>query len=142
MEEIINPEGGKIYHILFEQSVKNAKLYHGELFIDGSSFAIMKIRLRPSFKAYDQYEKGKYRKTYTINNTSGWIAEMPLIDKTIIYSKRVKGWYLSTIHDEQWVTFTLPSTGQKIRMGYKNDLVVTDVTRDPVRSAIITGVKK
>jgi hypothetical protein len=142
MEEIINPEGGKIYHILFEQSVKNAKLYQGELFIDGSSFAIMKIRLRPSFKAYDQYEKGKYRKTYTINNTSGWIAEMPLIDKTIIYSKRVKGWYLSTIHDEQWVTFTLPSTGQKIRMGYKNDLVVTDVTRDPERIRNYHGSKK
>jgi len=142
MEESDKPEGGRIYHIWFDLSHKSKSGYKGELFIDGSSFAVMKIKRRISDRAYDQYEKNKNRKTYTINNISGWIAEMPLFDQTVIYSKREKGWYLSTIRNEQWVTFTLPSTGQKIRMGYKNDLVVTDVSRDPERLRNFHGDKK
>jgi hypothetical protein len=142
MEELANPEGGRIYHIWFDQLHKNRRGFKGELFIDGVSFALMKIKQSPSFRAFEQYEKEKYKKTYVINNISGWIAEMPLIDRTVIYSKRNNNWYLSTIHDEQWITFTLPSTGQKIRMGYKNDLVVTDVTRDPERIHDFHGDKK
>ena len=142
MEGLANPEGGRIYHIWFDQLHKNRRGFKGELFIDGVSFALMKIKQSPSFRAFEQYEKEKYKKTYVINNISGWIAEMPLIDRTVIYSKRNNNWYLSTIHDEQWITFTLPSTGQKIRMGYKNDLVVTDVTRDPERIHDFHGDKK
>ena len=130
MEEIANPEGGKIYHIWFDQLKKNIRGFKGELFIDGSSFALMKMKQSPSFNAFDQYEKDKYKKTYVINNTGGWIAEMPLINRTVVYSRRDGKWCLSIVHDEQWVMFTQPLNGQKIRMGYKNDLVVTDVSRD------------
>ncbi|MCX6286994.1 MAG: carboxypeptidase-like regulatory domain-containing protein [Bacteroidetes bacterium] len=142
MEELGKPEGGRIYHIWFDQSHKNQKGYKGELFIDGTSFAIMQIKRSVSFMAFYKYEKEKYRKTYTINNIPGWIAEMPLINQTLNYSNRDNGWYLSSIRDEQWVTFTLQSTGQKIRMGYKNDLVVTDVSRNPQRLRSFRGDKK
>jgi len=142
MEELGKPEGGRIYHIWFDQTRKNQRGFKGEMFIDGSSFAVMKIKRSISFNAYERYEKEKYRKTYTIKNISGWIAEMPLFNKTLIYSERNKEWFLSTIHYEEWVTFTLPSTGQKIRMGYKNDVVVTDVTRNPQRIRNFHGDKK
>ena len=142
MEEIANPEGGKIYHIWFDQLKKNIRGFKGELFIDGSSFALMKMTQSPSFNAFEQYEKDKYKKTYGINNTGGWIAEMPLINRTIVYSRREGKWCLSIVHDEQWVTFTQPSNGQKIRMGYKNDLVITDVCRDVCVLRSFKGDKK
>jgi len=131
MKEIDHPDGGKIYHIWYDQSIKNQKLYRGDLYIDGSSFAIMRISQKPSYNAFDAYEKGKYRRTYTIFNTPGWIAEMPLLERTISYSKRGENWCLSIIREVQWVTFIMPVNDQKIRMGYKNDVVVTNVTRDP-----------
>jgi hypothetical protein len=141
MEELGRPEGGRIYHIWFDQSKKNQRGYKGELFIDGTSFAVMKIKRNISFMAFYKYEKDKYRKTYTINNIPGWIAEMPLINETLNYSNRENGWYLSSIRDEQWITFTLPSTGQQVRMGYKNDLVITDVSRDPLQVRNFRGDK-
>jgi len=142
MEELFNPEGGKIYHIFFDQADKKIKGFRGEMYVDGSSFALMKIRCRPSFLGYDKYEKGKARRTYFINNTNGWVADMPLQDLTILYSKRPGGWSLSTIRLEQWISFTLPSSGQKILLGYKNDLVVTDVNRDPEKVRSFRGDKK
>ncbi|MCX6281847.1 MAG: carboxypeptidase-like regulatory domain-containing protein [Bacteroidetes bacterium] len=142
MEELGRSEGGRIYHIWFDQSNKNQRGYKGELFIDGNSFAVMKIKRSISYMAFYKYEKEKYRKTYTINNIPGWIAEMPLINETLNYSNRDNGWYLSSIRDEQWITFTLPSTGQKIRLGYKNDLVITDVTREPQHLRNFKGDKK
>jgi hypothetical protein len=142
MEETANPEGGRIYHIWFDQAGNKYRGYKGELFIEGTSFAIMKIKLSPSFKAFDQYEKEKYRKTYTINNIPGWIAEMPLLDRTITYSLRGNRWCLCTIRDSQWVTFTNPSGGQKTRMGYKNDLVVTEVITNPDEIRNFQGNKK
>jgi len=141
MEELPNPDGGKIYHIRYDQLNTKIRGFKGEIYIDGNSFALMKIRQSPSFKAYDTYEKEKYKKTYVINNIPGWNAEMPLLDRTISYSKRNNSWYLSTIHDEQWITFTLPSAGKKIRMGYKNDLVITDVSRDPIQLRNFRGDK-
>jgi hypothetical protein len=142
MEELSGPEGGKIYHISFDQADKKIKGFRGEMYIDGGSFALIKIICKPSFLGYDKYEKGKARRTYFINNTNGWVADMPLQDLTILYSKRPGGWSLSTIRQEQWITFTLPSSGQKILLGYKNDLVVTDVTRDPVKVRNFRGDKK
>ena len=142
MEELGRPEGGRIYHIWFDLSKKNQKGYKGELFIDGTSFAVMKIKRSISYMAFDKYEKEKYRKTYTINNIPGWIAEMPLINETLNYSQKENGWCLSSIRDEQWITFTLPSTGQKVRMGYKNDLVITDASRDTLRTRSFRGDKK
>ncbi len=142
MEELSNPEGGKIYHIRFDQAEKKIKGFKGELFIDGSSFAMMKIVLRPSYQGFEKYEKDKMKRIYTIQNIPGWIAGMPLYDRTLTYSKRKDYWCLSTIHDEQWVTFTQPSTGQRIRMGYKNDLVVTDVSRDHEQLRGFTGDKQ
>ena len=142
MEELSNPEGGKIYHISFDQADKKIRGFRGEMYIDGNSFALMKLICRPSFRAFDKYEKEKAKKTYFINNTNGWIADMPLQDLTIVYSKRTGGWYLSTIRLEQWITFILPSAGKKILMGYKNDLVVTDVTRDPVKVRNFRGDKQ
>lgn len=142
MEEIANPEGGKIYHIWYDQLKKNMKGHKGELFIDGSCFALIKMKQSPSFNAFEQFEKEKYRKTYFINNTGGWIGEMPLINRTVVYSKRNGSWYLSAVHDEQWVTFTQSFSGQKIRMGFKNDLVITDVTRDLQKIRNFKGEKK
>jgi len=130
MEEISGPGGGRVFHIWYEQQGKDLKGYKGEIYIDGSSFAVMRISQKPSFKAFDKYEKEKYKKTYTINGKPGWIAEMPLIDRTVAYDLNNDGWHLSTVREEQWVTFTLPATGQKIRMGYKNELVVTATSRD------------
>ena len=142
MEELGRPEGGRIYHIWFDQTKKNQRGYKGELFIDGNSFAVMRIKRCISYMGYYKYEKEKYRKTYTINGIPGWIADMPLINETLNYSQKENGWCLSSIRDEQWITFTLPSNGQKIRMGYKNDLVVTDVSRDPQLLRNFKGDKK
>lgn len=142
MKELSNPEGGKIYHISFDQVKKNQRGFRGELFIDGSTFAVMKITQKPSFNAFDQYEKDKYKKVYTINETPGWVAEMPLLDRTVTYSKRGGKWYLNVVRDEQWVTFTQMSSRQQVRMGYRNDLVVTEVTRDPVQIRQFKGDRK
>jgi hypothetical protein len=141
MEEQVAP-GGKIYHIWYDQKAKNQNLYSGELFVDASSWALVKYTLKPSFNAFDHYEKEKYKKSYVIRGTPGWIAEMPLLNRTILYTKQGDRWYLSTIREEQYVTFTQPASGQKIRAGYKNDVVVTGVTRDPETLRNFHGDKK
>ena len=133
MAEIEGPGGGKVYHIFYEQNSKNLRLYKGEIYIDAASFAVMKITQKPSFMAFDKYEKGKNKKTYTINSKPGWVAEMPLLDRTVTYVRYGNGWRLGTVMEEQWITFTYPSNSQKLRMGYRKELVVTEVSRDAGR---------
>jgi hypothetical protein len=74
-------------------------------------------------------------------NKPGWVEEMPFIQQTIIYSKRDTSWYLSSIRSENWMTFTYPPTGQKLNFSYKNDVVVTDATRDKDRLKNFKGDK-
>jgi CarboxypepD_reg-like domain len=142
MEELILPEGGKIYDIRFAQK-KDAKerLWKGELFIDASTFAVMKITQKPSMYAYDAYEKIKYNHSYTILNKPGWIEEMPFIEQTIIYSKRDTSWFLSSIRTENWMIFTYPPNGQKLKFSYKNDVIITNTTRDPEKIKNFKGDK-
>jgi len=132
MEELINPEGGKIYRIRFDQNEKTSKtLYQGEILIDSRDFAIMQITYKPSYKAYDAFEKKKFNRTWILNNQSGWIQEMPLGETTITYSKRDEFWSLSAIRQQYWVTYIHPQNRQRLSYGYKNEVVVTDLTRDP-----------
>ncbi|MFC2102704.1 carboxypeptidase-like regulatory domain-containing protein [Bacteroidota bacterium] len=142
MEELINPEGGKIYRILFDQNEKTAKtLYQGEILIDSRDFAIMQITYKPSYKAYDSYEKKKYNRTWYLNNQPGWIQEIPLGETTITYSKKDRYWSLSTIRQQYWVTYIHPQYRQRISYGYKNEVVVTDLTRDPATIRNFQGDK-
>jgi hypothetical protein len=140
MVEITNPAGGKIFRIRFDQKpgVKE-KLWKGELYIASPGYAILKVTQKPSFNAWETFEKNKFERVYTLKNRYGWIADIPLIDRTVTYAERDGRWYLSTIRDEEWITFTLPATGQKLRFSYKNEVVVTDVTRDPARLRNFTG---
>jgi hypothetical protein len=142
MEELSNPSGGIIYHIRFNQK-KGVKqtLWTGELFIESSSFAIIRMEQKPSFEAYNTYEKKKYRKSFTILNTPGWIEEMPLLKYTTTWSRRDTVWALNTIHIENWMTFTDPFTGEKVKTGYKNDVVITGITRDPDKIKNFKGDK-
>ncbi|MGA3014987.1 MAG: carboxypeptidase-like regulatory domain-containing protein [Bacteroidales bacterium] len=130
MEELLQPGGGKIYHIQFDQK-KDVKqrLWKGDLYIEASSFAIMKLSQKPSMNAYDAYEKNKYNQGYFILNKSGWIEEMPFIQQTINYSKKDSIWVLSSIRTENWMVFTYPPNGQRLRFNYKNDVIITEVTR-------------
>ncbi|MEI7663939.1 MAG: DUF333 domain-containing protein [Bacteroidota bacterium] len=142
MEELIRPEGGKIYHIWFDQK-KGVKetLWRGELFINASDFALLKVTQKPSFEAFDQFEKQKYKRPYTINATQGWFQEMPLMDWTTTYSLRNGSYYLNTILVENWLTFTNPATRQKLKFSHKNEVVVTDATRDPEKLKNFRGDK-
>ncbi|MBE0646581.1 MAG: carboxypeptidase-like regulatory domain-containing protein [Bacteroidales bacterium] len=133
MEELINPDGGKIYRIRFDQNEKTTKtLYQGEILIDSRDFAIMQITYKPSYKAFDAYEKKKFNRTWFLNNQPGWIQEMPLGETTVTYAKRGDFWSLNTIRQQYWVTYIQPQTRQRIGYGYKNEVVVTNITRDPV----------
>jgi hypothetical protein len=142
MEEMISSTDGKIYHIRFSQKKgTKEKLWKGELFIDAASFAIMKIDQKPSMYAYDAYEKSKYNRGFTILNKPGWIEEMPFIRQTVTYSKREPFWVLSTISTENWMTFTYPATGQRLKFSYKNDVVITNFTRDQEKIKNFKGDK-
>ncbi len=131
LEELIKPEGGKIYHIRFDQK-KGVKetLWKGELFINATDFALLKITQKPSFEAYDQFEKQKYNRPYTIRNTIGWFQEMPMMEWTTTYSARNGQYFLNTIRIENWLTFINPATRQMVKFSHKNEVVVTDATRD------------
>ena len=132
MEEIPGSESGKVYHIWFDQKTGvKKKLWKGELFINGSDFALLKISQRPSFQAYDQFEKDKYKNAYTINNTGGWYQDMPKMEWTTTYSARNGQYYLNTIRIENWLTFNNPSLGKVVKYAHKNEVVVTNATRDP-----------
>jgi hypothetical protein len=142
MEELILPKEGKIYQIRFAQK-KDAKerLWKGELIIDAASFAVMEIKQKPSMYAYEAYEKNKYNRSYIILNKPGWVEEMPFIEQTIIYSKRDTSWFLSSIRTENWMTFIYPANGQKLKFSYKNDVIITNATRDPEKIKNFKGDK-
>jgi len=142
MKELSSPEGGKIYRIRFDQDDKtNQLLNQGEILIDARDFAILQITYKPSYKAFDAYEKSKYNRTWFLNNQPGWIQEMPLGETTVTYSKRGGYWTLSTIRQQYRVTYSQPDSRQKIVYGYKNEVVVTDVTRDPEQIRAFRGDK-
>jgi len=142
MEEMTPPEGGKIYHIFYAQNPgSKEKLWKGELFIDAGSFAVMKITQKPSMYAYETYEKTKYNRSYFILNKPGWIQEMPFIQQTVTYSRRDTTWYLNSIRTENWITFILPETGQRLKFSSKNEVVVTDATREPGKVKDFRGDK-
>jgi len=142
MEELIKPEGGKIYHIWFDQK-KGLKetLWKGELIINAADFALLKITQKPSFEAFNQYEKQKYKRSFTIYNSPGWIEEMPMMEWTTTYAQRNGHYYLSTIQIENWLTFTNQMRNQKVKFSHKNEVVVTDATRSPERIRNFKGDK-
>ena len=141
MEEVLT-DAGKMYHIWFDQR-KGVKemLWKGELFINSADFALLKVTQKPSFEAYESYEKQKYRRSFTIWKTPGWVEEMPLMEWITTYAKRNGKYYLSAIRIGNWMTFTHPPTGQKLKFSYKNEVVVTDFTRDPVMIRDFKGDK-
>ncbi len=142
MEELIKPGGGKYYHIWFDQK-KGVKetLWKGELFIDGTDFALLKITQRPSYQAFDHFEKKKYRRLYTINNVPGWYQEMPIMEWTVTYSPRNGTYYLNTIRIENWLTFKNPTSGRMVKFAHKNEVVITDATRNPEKLQNFNGDK-
>ena len=142
MEELEKPGGGMIYHIWFDQrkGVKET-LWKGELYINADDFALLKLTQKPSFEAFDQFEKQKYKRTFTIGNTPGWYEDMPLMEWTTTYSVRNGKYYLSTIRIENWLTFNNPATRQIVKFSHKNEVVVTDATRDPAKIRNFKGDK-
>lgn len=143
MEEITGPQGKKIYHIRFDQKDKvKESLWKGELFIDAGEFAIEKVILKPSLKNYDHYNsKTKYLRTYTLRNMHGWIQDMPLGQTEVTYSTRKGKWCLNTIRNDYWMTYNHPGSGQMLKYGYKDEVVVTDVSSDPEKIKNFHGDK-
>lgn len=142
MEEMVPPGNGKIFRIRFDQNDQtNKRLYQGEILIDSHDFAILMITYRPSYKAFDAYQKSKYNQTWFMNYQPGWIQEMPMGETTITYSKQDGFWTLHTIRQNYRITYVQPQNGQKIIYGYKNELVVTDVTRDAAHISEFKGDK-
>jgi hypothetical protein len=133
---------GKIYHIRYDQrkGVKK-KLWRGEIWVNAADFALLKIVQKPSFEAFDTYEKSKMKSLYYIDHQYGWYAEMPRMEWTVTYNKRSGFYYLSTIRIENWITFIHGSTGRKFRFSHKNEVVVTDAIRDPEKLANFRGDK-
>ncbi len=142
MEEVIRPEGGKIFHIWFDQK-KGIKetLWKGELFINASDFALLKITQKPSFEAYDQFEKQKFNRAFSIAGTPGWYEEMPLMDWTTTYSARSGRYYLNTIRIENWLTFRNPTTRKEVKFSHRNEVVITDASHDPEKIRNFRGDK-
>ncbi len=131
MKEEVQESTGKVYHITFDQKDgAKGRFWKGELLIDADSFAIRRITISPSLKAFDQYEKTKTDRRFTINKKPRWIREMPMGHTEINYSDKGGYWCLSTIRNDYYTIFTLSETGQKISIGYRSDVVVTDVSRD------------
>ena len=90
--------------------------------------AILKITYKPSYKTFETYEKTKYSRTWYLNHQPGWIQEMPLGETTITYAKRDSLWSLNTIQNHYRITYLQPQKNQRIIYGYKNEVVVTDLT--------------
>jgi len=132
MEEEVNPDGGKYYHIAFDQKANlNKSLWKGEILIESVGFAICKISMKPSLRAYPHYEKTKYRHSFSIMGTSGWIKEMPMGETQVTYSRKGEKYCLNTIRNDYLIIYTNPQTGIRFKTRYRNDVVVTDMTRDP-----------
>ena len=60
---------------------------------------------------------------------------------TTTWSARDGNYYLNTIRIENWLTFINPATRQKLRYAHKNEVVVTDATRDPEKIKNFKGDK-
>jgi len=142
LEELINPGGGKIYHIWFDQK-KGVKetLWKGELIINAADFALLKITQKPSFEAFEQFGKKNSKRPFTILNTAGWIEDMPMMEWTTTYSVRNGRYYLNTIHIQNWLTFNNPATRQQVKFAHKNEVVVTNATSDPEKIRNFKGDK-
>ena len=142
MQELSAPEGGKLYRIRFDQKPGSKKMLHqGELLINGRDFAIIQYRYKPSYRAFDAYEKQKYKRTWYLNHEPGWIQEMPLGETTVSYTYRGDHWVLNTVRREYRVTYTYPEKRHRIVYTYKNDVVITDISRDPEAVRAFDGDK-
>lgn len=130
MKEVHGPEG-KRYQISFDQrpGVKE-QLWKGELVVNASDFALLRVVQRPSFNAYDTYEKNKMKRMWEVGSRGGWIKEMPLMEWTVTYDRRGGRYVLSTIRVENWLTFTYPPTGERLKLSTRNEVVVTAATSD------------
>ena len=117
------------------------RLWKGELTINAADFALLKITQQPSFEAYETFEKEKFRKGYFIDNKPGWYEEMPRMQWTTTYSKRAGHYYLSTIRIENWLTFVHPATQKQLKFSHRNEVVITDATRDPQKIRTFHGDK-
>ena len=62
-------------------------------------------------------------------------------ETTVTYARRGDHWTLSTIRREYRVTYTFPGKQQRMVYTYKNDVVVTDVERDPAKIRLFAGDK-
>ncbi len=132
MLEQSHPEDGKLYRITFDQKDHaNISGWKGELLIQAATYAILRIIMKPSIKAFNHYEKTKFKHTFSILGTQGWIKEMPMGETIVTYAKKGGQWCLSSIHNDYWMVYSLPSTGARFKARYKNDVVVTEVSRDP-----------
>jgi hypothetical protein len=136
MKEISGNTDGKIYQVTFDQKegIKE-KLWSGEIFIHAGDFAIMKVVMKPSMRAWEQYEKTKYQRMYYLSGTPGWVQEMPMGQTTLTYSKPDSLWALSSIRTDYRMVYLQDQSGKRIIYTYKTDLVVTGLSRDP----LITG---
>jgi len=131
MKEISDSEGRKVYHITFDQKDNvSDMLFSGDIYVSASDFAILKFVYKPSMKAFDTYEKTKYKRPFTIRGTGGWIMEMPMGQNVVTYAQREGRWTLATIRNDYAMVYVNQVNGKKVRYQYKTDLVVTDVTRD------------
>jgi len=143
MKEEISEGTGKVYHITFDQKEKvPGNRWKGELFIEPVGFAILKIIIQPSPRGYLNWEKNRGKRLYTLDGTYGWIREMPLGRTEVTYARKGEFWTLNTIRNDYQTTFTLASTGRKLNIGYKSDVIITDVTRDPLILRSFTGDKQ
>lgn len=142
VKELTDQRGKKVYHITFDQKNEVRKqLWKGEFYIDATTFAILKASWKLSPKGFEYYEKDKYKKTYYLRNTPGWILDSPLGQTTVTYAERDGKFYLSTITNEYFMTYSQPEMGRILKYGYRDDLVVTDATRDSVIIADFKGDK-
>jgi hypothetical protein len=132
MEELPLPAGGMVYRITFDQKKGVRKtLWQGEMYINAADYALLEITQKPSYEAYGQYQKKKYRRSYFLYDRPGWYLELPLMEWTVTYAKRNGRYCLSMIRTGSWLTFEHPVTGQKAKFSHRNEVVVTDITRDP-----------
>jgi hypothetical protein len=131
MKEVPDGPWGKLYDITFDQKKDlNEMYYQGEILINASDYAILKMVYKPSLRAFDQYEKAKLKRPYDLNGSSGWVMEMPMGENTITYTKRNGRWGLATVQTDYMMIFNNVMSRQKMRYHYKSDVVVTSETWD------------
>ena len=131
MKETSDAEGRKVYHITYDQKEGvNDMLYAGDIYISAADFVILKVVYKPSMKAFEQYERTKYKRPFELRGTPGWIMEMPMGQNIVTYAQREGRWSLATIRNDYAMVYVNTQNNKKIRYQYKTDLVVTDITRE------------